>query len=324
MNDLRSLRTKLKEDLRTSTGRNFLTFLVFLAISTIFWFVMALNDEVQKDFKLPLVLEDFPQDMTIVSGQVATVNVTIKEKGSSLAKFSWGSSPQLKVRYGAFTRPSDDNLLLTEAQLNSAVRGIFGSSATVVAIRPDSIHLTYTTNPGVPVRVMVDADISTAAGYETFGAPHLSADTVMLYSNLKKRHHIHRLSTIPISLSELKDTTTVDARLIVPEGMRAIPSSVKVTFPVEALVAKTKEVKIETVNVPAGTRLIPFPAVIDVRYLLPKSLYSSDAADLRAIVDYKKVIPGQNTLPVTLVGVPSFVRNAEPSTSSVEYLIEHD
>ena len=163
MNDLRSLRTKLKEDLRTSTGRNFLTFLVFLAISTIFWFVMALNDEVQKDFKLPLVLEDFPQDMTIVSGQVATVNVTIKEKGSSLAKFSWGSSPQLKVRYGDFTRPSDDNLLLSEAQLNSAVRGIFGSSATVVAIRPDSIHLTYTTNPGVPVRVMVDADSSTAA-----------------------------------------------------------------------------------------------------------------------------------------------------------------
>ena len=46
MNDLRSLRTKLKEDLRTSTGRNFLTFLVFLAISTIFWFVMALNDKV--------------------------------------------------------------------------------------------------------------------------------------------------------------------------------------------------------------------------------------------------------------------------------------
>ena len=47
--------------LRTAKGRNILTFLVFLAISTIFWFLLALNDDVQENYGLPVKLEDFPE-----------------------------------------------------------------------------------------------------------------------------------------------------------------------------------------------------------------------------------------------------------------------
>ena len=69
-------------------GRNALTFFVFLLISTVFWFLMALNDEVQRDFRLPVTLVDFPEDVTIISGVTATVNVTVKDKESSLVKFA--------------------------------------------------------------------------------------------------------------------------------------------------------------------------------------------------------------------------------------------
>ena len=322
MVDINGLYAKLKEDLRSRAGRNVLTFLVFLCISTVFWFAMSLNDEVQKDFKVPLELEEFPKDVTVISGNVPVVNVTVKDKGSTLAKFSWGVDPVLKVRYSSFSRPSDNTLVLTEAQLNSAVRSVFGSSASVVAIRPDSLHLQYTTNPGIPVRVIIDADISPSPQYEAFGAPKLSSDSVMLFSNLRKRHHIKELTTEPISLSELTDTTTVEAHIIVPEGMRAIPSTIRVTFPIEPLVSKTREFKVEAVNVPHGRRLIPFPSVIEVSYLLPKSLYSSDSSPIKVEVDYNDIKPGQNTLPVHLVSVPSYYKSAQALTSEVEYLIE--
>lgn len=315
---------KFQRDLRTTTGRNVLTFLVFLLISTIFWFLMALNDEVQEDFKVPLRLENFPSDMTIISGNIPTVSVTIKDKGSALTKFVWGSTPTLRIHYDQFSRPTDNHLLLTESQLNSAIRGVFGSSASIVAIRPDSLHLYFTTNPGIPVKVVVDADISTLPQYETFGASRVSADSVLLYSNLKERTRIRELTTVPISLTDLSDTTTVEARLIVPDGMRAIPPTVKVTFPVEPLVSKTRKLKIEAINVPAGTRLIPFPALIEVTYLLPKSLYTHSTSPLRAVVDYNDIHPGVAKIPLRIVNVPSYYKSATPAMSEVEFLIEKE
>lgn len=322
MVDFKRQYRKVKEELRTTTGRNILTFFVFLVISTIFWFLMALNDEVQKDYRVPLKLEDFPKNVTIISGQPQYLNVTVKDKGSALAKFSWGSKAELKLRYDEFSHRTDNALLLNESQLNSSIRGIFGSSATIMSVRPDSLYMVYTTNPGIPVRVVVDADITTLPQFEAFGSPKLSVDSVMLYSNLKDRLKIKELATAPISLSRLSDTTVVEVGLMVPEGMRVIPSTVKVTFPVEPLVAKTRKLQVEAENVPDGMRIIAFPAVVEAQFLLPKSTYSSANNTLRAVVDYNKIKPGSSSLPVRLTGVPPYYQSAKLTVDSVEYLIE--
>ena len=324
MVDYRLYYRKIKEELRTTTGRNLLTFIVFLLISTIFWFLMALNDEVQEDYKVPLLLEDFPKQVTVISGVVPTVNVTVKDKGSALAKFAWGAKPVLKLSYDEFSRPADNHLLFNEAQLNSALRGVFGSSALVVGVKPDSLHLYYTTNPGIPVKVVVDADITTLPQYEAFGSPRISTDSVTLYSNLKERLQIKELPTAPISLSRLSDTTTVDVSILVPDGMRAIPSKVRVTFPVEPLVSKTRRLKVEPVNVPDGMRLIPFPSIVEATYLLPKSTYASANSTLRVTVDYDDVTPGKKTLPLRLSGMPPYYQSARLAIQEVEYIIEQE
>lgn len=324
MVDYKEYYQKAKEGLRSTTGRNVLTFLVFLLISTIFWFLMALNDEVQHDYQIPLTLEEFPKGVTVISGNVPTINVTVKDKGSALSKFSFGNTPELKIRYSDFSRQPDNTLLLSEAQLNSSLRGIFGTSAQIIATRPDSLHLVYTTNPGIPVKVVLDAEVTPLPQYELFGAPRLSQDSVMLYSNLKERTRIHQLSTVPISLSQLSDTTTVEARIDVPEGMRAIPATIKVTFPVEPLVSKKRQVKVEVIGAPAGIKLITFPASIEISYLLPKSLYSQPNTPLRAVVNYTDVASGNKTIPIEIVDIPSYYKGVRSSVQEVEYLLEKE
>jgi hypothetical protein len=303
-------------------GRNVLTFLIFLLISTIFWFLMALNDEVQRDFKIPVKLEGFPKDMTVISGGSSAITVSVKDKGSALAKFAWGTKPELKINFDEFNKRKDNHLILTAAQMSSAVRGIFGSNASIMAIRPDSLNIHYTTNPGIPVKITIDADISTLPQYEAFGAPILSTDTVLLYSNLKERLRVKAISTAPISLSNLSDTATVEVSLIVPDGMRAVPSTIKITFPVEPLVSKTRQLNIEAQNVPDGIHLITFPSVVDATFLVPKSAYTTTATSIKAVVDYKNIAPGKKTIPVTLTGVPGYYQNSSLATREVEYLIE--
>lgn len=318
----RQLYDKVKEGLRTVKGRNALTFLVFLAISAVFWVLMALNDEVQHDYRLKLKLAGFPDNMTIISGANPTVSVSVKDKGSALMKFTWNTQPELTVNYDEFSKAGDHNLLMTQAQLNSAVRNIFGSSATIIAVRPDSLSLHYTTNPGVPVKVRIDADVRPAPSAVAFGRVTLSTDTVMLYSNSKERSRIKTLTTQPIILTGLTDTAHVSAALIVPPGMRAVPSQIKVTIPVEPLVTKTRKVEIAQRNVPAGKRLVTFPSMAEVDYLLPKSLYNSDASPVKAVVDFSAYRPGEKKLPVTVLPLPNYYRFVSVRPSEVEFVIE--
>ena len=318
----RQLYDKVKEGLRTVKGRNALTFLIFLAISTVFWVLMALNDEVQHDYRLKLKLAGFPENMTIISGANPTVSVSVKDKGSALMKFTWNTQPELTVNYDEFSKAGDHNLLMTQAQLNSAVRNIFGSSATIIAVRPDSLSLHYTTNPGVPVKVRIDADVRPAPSAVAFGRVTLSTDTVMLYSNSKERSRIKTLTTQPIILTGLTDTAHVSAALIVPPGMRAVPSQIKVTIPIEPLVTKTRKVEIAQRNVPAGKRLVTFPSMAEVDYLLPKSLYNSDASPVKAVVDFSAYRPGGKKLPVTVLPLPNYYRFVSVRPSEVEFVIE--
>lgn len=313
---------KVKEGLRTVKGRNALTFMVFLAIATVFWLLMALNDEIQHDYKINLKLVGFPENVTIISGANSTVNVSVKDKGTTLMKFAWNKQPQLTVDYDEFSKVDDNNLLMTQAQLNSAVRNIFGSSATIIAVRPDSLALYYTTNPGVPVKVRIDADVRPSPSAVAFGRVTMSTDTVMLYSNSKDRSKIESISTQPIVLTGISDTAHVTAPLIVPEGMRAIPSQIQVTIPVEPLVTKTRKVEIEQLNVPEGKRLITFPPVVEVEYLLPKSLYNNDASPVKAVVDFNNYSINRDKLPVSAQPLSNYYRIVSVKPSEVEFVIE--
>lgn len=319
---LRQIYERLKEGLRTVKGRNALTFFIFLVISTAFWVLMALNDEVQHDYKLQLKLVGFPEDMTLISGANPEVNVTVKDKGSALMKFTWNREPSLTVRYDEFSNAGNNYLLLSQSQLNSAVRNIFGSAATILAVRPDSLSIYYTTEPGIPVRVRVDADVRPAPSAVAFGRVTLTTDTVMLFSNSKERSKIKELSTQPIVLSGLTDTARVTASLIVPPGMRAVPSQINVTIPVEPLITKTRKIAVEAVNVPPGKRLVTFPSMVDVTYLLPQSLYNNDTSPVKVIADYSNYAPGEDDLPLTVMPLPNYYRLVSVTPSDVEFVIE--
>jgi len=322
--EIRSYINRIQEGLRSAKGRNILTFLIFLFISTIFWFLLALNDDVQEDYIMPVSIEDFPKNVTILSGYNSALSITVKDKGSALMKFSWGHTPTMKLRYEDFTQPDDTTLLLTSAQLNSAVRGIFGTGATIVAMRPDSLKLSYTSLPGIRVPVTVKSDIHTLPQYAYAGHPVTSVDSVLLYSNSSKRFKIHTLATKTVSLADLSDTVTVDADIDVPPGMRAVPSSIKVTFPVEPLVTKQQSLPVNVINTPRGTRVITFPPMVEVSYLIPKAMYGKEDVPMRATVDFNTITSHTKSLTVSLSKLPPQYRNISINPPQVEFVIEHE
>lgn len=115
------IKEKIVNTLNSRNGRNTLTFIVFLLIATLFWFLMSLNDDVQRDYDLPVSIDGLPADMTLLTNEGAvpvSVNVSVRDKGANQLSRKFKSNI-LKIDYRDFTDKENNRLTLTESQLNN-------------------------------------------------------------------------------------------------------------------------------------------------------------------------------------------------------------
>lgn len=299
-------------------GRNLLTFLVFLAISTAFWFIMALNNEVQHEFEVPLEISNVPGDVTMLSDVPSKISVNIKDKGISLLRWEWGNVPALELDYQQFQN-TGKHLKMNNTQLTGAVRSAFGGTTNIVEVKPDSLYITFTNHPGVKKPVQLTTDIGVSPQHILSGRLKLSTDSVTVFSAGNIPHSLV-LRTDSVILAGLTDTTYVDVNVIQPEGMRVFPPTLRLTIPVEPLIAKKRQIPVEVIGAPQGVRVLTFPSLVDVSYTLPISAYNHDNAEIKAFAAYDSMA---KKLPLTISRVPASYRNVALPVDSVEYLVEH-
>lgn len=317
------IKEKIVNTLNSRNGRNTLTFIVFLLIATLFWFLMSLNDDVQRDYDLPVSIDGLPADMTLLTNEGAvpvSVNVSVRDKGANQLSRKFKSNI-LKIDYRDFTDKENNRLTLTESQLNNCLRQMFGSTATIVTQTPDSLSIPYTTLPPTTLPVVPRVSIVPKPQFIQNGSVRLSTDSVKLYSVSQPNPPILFIYTDEVQRSGISDTTTVTVKLQVPAGCRAVPDHVKVTIPVEPLVSKTIIVPVEPVGNPEGTTLITFPATASFTCLVPMSQYNLSSYPIKAYADYSK--RKGNTIELDMSLLPENYMNGTLSPSSVEFVIEN-
>ncbi len=307
--------------LRSPRGRDTMMFLLFVAISCILWAVLSLNDEKQYDLRLPMRITNVPDSVTLISPGPEALSVSLRAKGTQLMKMTVGRMPTVNVDFRAFR--SDGTVHLSATDLKGLVRNATGGSQ-VSMVYPDSLSLPYTTHKGIRVPVRLDYKVTAGPQSALTGRPRLSADSVLLYTAGSAPDRADAVSTEPIHLLGIDKNTTLRVKLMAPRGTRLIPDSIDVTFEVEPLIFKSRKVVIEPINVPEGTKLITFPAQIDVFFMVPVSGYRQSDNHFRVVADYRTIRQGTGSrnVKLSLINVPSNFQNAHLSADSAEYIIE--
>jgi len=307
--------------LRSPRGRDTMMFLLFVAISCILWAVLSLNDEKQYDLRLPMRITNVPDSVTLISPGPEALSVSLRAKGTQLMKMTVGRMPTVNVDFRAFR--SDGTVHLSATDLKGLVRNATGGSQ-VSMVYPDSLSLPYTTHKGIRVPVRLDYKVTAGPQSALTGRPRLSADSVLLYTAGSAPDRADAVSTEPIHLLGIDKNTTLRVKLMAPRGTRLIPDSIDVTFEVEPLIFKSRKLVIEPINVPEGTKLITFPAQIDVFFMVPVSGYRQSDNHFRVVADYRTIRQGTGSrnVKLSLINVPSNFQNAHLSADSAEYIIE--
>lgn len=312
-----SLRERIKSMRDSGKTKNFLVFLIFVCIAAVFWLILSLDDEVQTGFDISLKIENVPDSVTFVSTVPDMIHVVARDRGSVLLQKSVSGDRQLKLNFKDFAEANRFNV--SRPALHTALRRLFGSSTVISSVSPDSISLLFTRYPGKKVPVELSFDASAVPGMVVMPSPELSTKTVLLYS-VNRIDTVHRVFTEKIVLRNLDKSTTVDIPLVVPQGMKAIPSSVKANFVVEQLVRKESEIPVTVDNLPLGRDILFFPSRVRVAYYVPISRYNEANSGIKAVASYDEAVRSTtDKVAVKITGTSSYMRNVELLTDSVEY-----
>lgn len=313
------IKAELVKLFHSERGKDFLLFLVFLAISTILWLVFTLNEEVQKDIRCKVEITNIPNNVTLINDAPKYINASVKAKGFQFVPYIYSKTPIINIDFNSYK--SDNRLIITGTEMKGILRSQMGLGASVLAISPDSINVMYTTGAGELVPLKIDANVSTSAQFTISGEIKANIDSVRVYTANGIRQRTTHITTAPINLSNLNKKTAIEVKLNTPNNTKIVPSSAIVTIDVEPLISKKRNIPIDVINTPSNISVVIFPAQVEVNYLVPMSLYKNIEPNFKAYADYNS--HNGHKLSLKIKNIPEGYQNVFLSIDSVEFLIEH-
>ena len=70
-------------------NRQFLTFLFFLLLSSVFWFLQSGYETIEREFDIPVRLTGVPDNVVLTTEPPATVRVTLRDRGLTLMSYRY-------------------------------------------------------------------------------------------------------------------------------------------------------------------------------------------------------------------------------------------
>lgn len=299
---------------------NFVVFLIFVAIATVFWVMMAMNDSVQRDFNVKIQIDNVPDTVTFITPPPSVMHVAVRDQGTSLLRQGVMRKPTLHINFPDYAQKGIFRFTVTD--MRAALKGTFGRSASILSVSLDSLRFNYTTGAGKRVPVVIAADIQAAPGNVITGALKSRPMNVTVYGPQSALDTIYRVLTERIKRHNIRESVKIGIDLLDIPGVRIIPDKVEVIVQAEPLVRKEQMVSIKTINVPNGINLVLFPSKVNVEYFIPMSKFGDEQPEIEAMVDYSQLPLSRNgKLYIMLGPTPPGIVRPSLMADSVEYSV---
>lgn len=322
-NRLTQIYKVVRNFLFSSVNKEFLTFLFFLVLSSIFWLMMALNETYEQEVCVPVKLVGVPKNAVITSEMDDTVRVTVRDKGYALAAYIYGDKVQpISVNFATYANRQTGYGSVTQQDLLKMVNQRFTQSK-VMQVKPD--HLDFYFNFGVSKRLPVRM-----AGYVVPGKSFYLArtqfwpDMVTVYASKRVLDSLRFIKTVPINIVNFGDTVIQTVALEKIKGVKIVPNVVRIGLYPDIMTEESIDVPVTAVNMPDGKVLRTFPPRVKVNFIVGASMFRNISADqFMVVVDYNELMQNpSDKCKIYLKTSPHGVRNARLQMSQVDYLIE--
>ena len=305
-------------------NKEFLIFLFFLALSGIFWLVMTLNEDYEREIYVPVLLSGVPKNAVITSEMDDTLRVTVRDKGFVLASYVYGEGIRpIVVGFNAFANTSKGKGTVPFSELQRQLSQRLAVSTKIVSIKLDKLEFFF--NYGLTKRVPVRLAGSVVPGKSYYlSQTKFWPEMVTIYASKQLLDSVKYVSTEYLKITNFEDTIIRDVPLAKIKGVKSVPQTVRIGLYPDVLTEETIEVPVKAVNMPDDKLLRTFPGKVVVKFTVGAGMVRNLTPEQFSVVaDYNELSGNaSDKCTIHLLKSPQAVRNAKLETDQVDYLIE--
>ncbi len=324
-----SKRDNIKSHDEIKDNKDILIFLIFLLISTGFWFFNALKDDYTSVFTYTVNFENIPENSTITESSVQKVQIKVRANGYILLRQHMGGSLKLMTYDVGQMRKTVKNkqtlaFIVSEEQgaslLNQLLPGI-----ELLEISPDTIFLQLDELISKPLPIQLSGKIELDKQLIQAGEITFNPGVIVVTGPKSILDTLKFIPTEKMSNERLRSSIKKNINLKVFDKLEYEQLYSEITVPVESFTEQILSVPIEISDLPDSFRIKTFPPEVNVTFRAGLSQFESiKYSDFKIVVDGNTAIDDDRPpkLRVQLVKTPENVHSVSLSPLFVEYLIE--
>ena len=316
---------KIKSLLFGKKSHDFFVFLFFFVVSSGFWLLQTLNETFESEMSIPLELKNVPENVHITTGLPPQLNITIKERGTTLLRFfRYSVHNAIEVDFDKYDAGlTNARVQVPTVDVQRLIQKQLGVTSHITSMRPDTLEYYY--NRGVARRLPVKICGSISASPQNYiQSITLSEDSVMVYAPNAVLDTMQYAYSQAVNLSGMKENSVHNVFFRRMKGVEYEPNTVQMTAHVGYYAEKTVEVPIIGLNFPGDKELRTFPSKAKVTFRVESGRYQRITAENFVLaITYEELLQNPtDKYRLHLKSLPEGVTNARISPREVDYLIE--
>ena len=289
-----------------------------IGLALILWLLVKLSEEFvsTREVKIEYLL---PQDRSFIETPPASVITTVKGSGWTLLS-NYLDQENAIIQFSLPVKPSftiNGSILKNKIQQRLGRLNIQDINYDYILLKMDGLD-----HKRLPIRL--NSDLSFATQHQLKTNVKLQPDSIDILGPPSLLDSITEWSTEVLKLTEIKNSFNTNLLLIQPANkeLKLSPKTINVSAEVEQNTQKDLFIKVQVLNGPDSLNI--FPQNIRISCIVGLSNYDRlSANDFVLEANFKDVSQNStnNTLPVNLSKVPSFVKQVKLDKESVEYFL---
>lgn len=324
--DIRSYSASLIKNIRSfllsATSKEFLIFLFFVFIASVFWLFQVLNDNYEGQISMKLDLKNVPDNAVLTSELPPEIKVRLKDRGMVLLNYWVNSVSAIPIDFEEY-EDQGNQVVVSQSALKQKIKNALSQSTELVSIYPDTLSYIYATGDGKKVPVRLKGKITVDPRYYIADVVY-QPDSVMVYAPSEILDTISAAYTSSVVFEQVKDTTTKKVLLQKQKGVKFVPDFSEIRLLADVYSEKTLEVPVRGINFPANKVLRTFPSKVNVTFQVGLSHFRTvNPDDFFIAVSYEELIRGNKSKCTPhLKAFPKVIKHPRVSPEEVDFIIE--
>jgi YbbR domain-containing protein len=304
-------------------SKNALSFLLFLALSSGFWFMNALDKERETNISIPLRFVGLSHNIMVTNELPERINVIVKDQGINLLSYSRNNMQEIVFDVeGVFYEKG--KIRISSDQIRGKLSRFLLASTSIIEIKPDSLMLQYEKLSSKTLPIELDAKLQFKQQYILSEKVRLTPDKMTVFGPKQIIDTLKSIKTERLVLDEIDDSLSLSVRLLPIRLVKFASDETRLNLFVEMFTEKKFELPVKVINCPENIAIRTFPAKVNVSFNVGLSQFNAvNSRNLQVVFDYNDIVLGAQTKQLLKISTLNpHISNLTISPSEVEYLIE--